>query len=115
MFGDQFGHLKHVDRALTAENCLKACISINIAPVRRILQVVLLNIFPQLFCRFGARKRRRPYYFRKLCTWLQRFHKGWVWLSGHYSVPPQLKLNWLSHRYDIQCWVALYQIHRNNT
>ena len=48
MRGDQFGHLKHIDFAFAAKNRLQFVVGDDIALVGRVLEVVLLNVRPQL-------------------------------------------------------------------
>ena len=55
--GDEFRHLEHGYFALTAEEWLQLVISQDIALVRRILEVMLLDVLPDLLddCTAGHR------------------------------------------------------------
>jgi hypothetical protein len=54
MRGKEFGHFKHSDLRL-AENWFQLGVSVDVAFVRRILQVVRLDIFPNFLRDFSAR------------------------------------------------------------
>ena len=55
MARDELCHLEHGDFALAIENRLQLVIREDVALVRRVLAIVLLNVFPELFDDFGAR------------------------------------------------------------
>jgi hypothetical protein len=54
---DQFGHLEHVDLRLAAEDGLQRGVSLDHPPVLRVLQLVLLDVRPELLGDLGARNR----------------------------------------------------------
>lgn len=45
--GDQLGHLKHVDLSLPVEDRFQSIVSVNLGPLFRILETVLLNVSPE--------------------------------------------------------------------
>ncbi len=49
MSGDELGHLKHVHDVLATEDLFQLVIGLDIAFVGRILEVIGLNVLPQLF------------------------------------------------------------------
>src|SRR5688500_16799430 len=56
---DQLGHLEHVDGGLAAEHRLQRAVRLDHAAVRRVLELVLLDVCPQPLRPFGARNRLR--------------------------------------------------------
>src|SRR4029453_4517867 len=54
---DELRHLEHVDRRLAAKNRFQGGVSVYHAPVFFVLELVLLDIGPQLFGHFGAWER----------------------------------------------------------
>ena len=55
MLADELGHLEHVDRVLV-ENDLQGLVGIDVALVLGILQLVLLDVRPELLDHLGAGK-----------------------------------------------------------
>lgn len=53
---DEFRHLEHGDFVL-AEDCLQFVIREDVALVLRVLEIVFLDVDPDLLCDFGARER----------------------------------------------------------
>lgn len=63
MLGDELRHLKHIDGLFAAEHRLESGISIDVPLVRRILQVILFDINPQLLDYFRPGQGPRADYF----------------------------------------------------
>src|SRR5688572_8412627 len=57
VLADQLRHLEHVDRRLTAEDALQGRIGLDHALVLDVLQLVLLDVGPQLLRDLGPRDR----------------------------------------------------------
>jgi len=55
----QLGHLEHRNLLLAAEHRLQLFVGIDQALVDRVLQLVLLDVIPDLLRDFGARQRGR--------------------------------------------------------
>src|SRR5438034_1767145 len=55
VFADELGHLEHRDLAPAAEDGLQGVVGIDHAPVLGVLQLVSLDIGPELLRHFGAR------------------------------------------------------------
>src|ERR1700687_3201349 len=55
--GDQLGHFEHRHLTLAAENLFQFFVGVDQAPVDRVLQLVLLDVVPDLLGDFGARQR----------------------------------------------------------
>jgi len=54
---DEFGHLEHCNFTLATEHYLELVIREDVALVRRVLKVVLLDVDPKLLDYFGSRHR----------------------------------------------------------
>lgn len=57
---DKLRHLEHRDLALTAEDLLQLLIRQDIALIGRILEVILLDVYPKLFYHLSSRHRTFP-------------------------------------------------------
>lgn len=75
VFVDEFCHFKHVHCFFCAENFLKLLIWIDIALVLRILQVVFLDVRPELFSHFCTWDWCRADYSSEVCARFHRLHK----------------------------------------
>ncbi len=84
MRADQFGHFEHADLIL-AENRLELGICVDHALVRCVLQIVLLDVFPQFFHHFGARQRRGAHDGGQMRRRGERFHERRAGLTGCFS------------------------------
>lgn len=77
MRGDEFGHLEHRDFVL-AEDGAEQVVGEDVALVRRVLEIVLLDIFPKFLDDFGARERARADNRFKLGGEIERLHESWI-------------------------------------
>lgn len=57
---DELRHLEHCHLALTAEDWLQLVIREDVALVRRILEIMLLDVDPKLLDHFGSRHWALP-------------------------------------------------------
>lgn len=71
MGANELRHFEHVDGVL-AENGFEGLIAVDIALVGWILQVLALDIGPELLCDLGARHRTGTYYD---CEFWADFHR----------------------------------------
>src|SRR5206468_8964987 len=85
MLGDELGHLEHVDLALSSEDGLQGVVGIDHSAVLAVLQLVSLDIGPELLGHFGARYRLGAHYFRQHGAWGHGFHECRIGFSllGH--------------------------------
>jgi hypothetical protein len=58
MIRDELRHFEHRHFALAAEHRPELLVGIDEAPIDRVLQLVLLDVVPDLLGDFGARHRR---------------------------------------------------------
>ena len=49
MFGDEFGHFKHIDRFFAVKHFLQVAVGVDVASIGRILKIVAFNIDPKIF------------------------------------------------------------------
>src|SRR5436190_20611872 len=77
----KLGHLEHVDDGLTAEHGLEVLVGLDVPPVLGVLQLVLLDVGPQLLGDFGPRNRLAADHFRQRRTRRHRFHECRVRLA----------------------------------
>src|SRR3989442_15731451 len=82
VLADELGHLEHVDRALAAENGLEGGVGVDVALVLAVLQLVLLDVHPELLDDLGARQRLAADDFGELGAGGQSLHEGGV-CFGH--------------------------------
>lgn len=54
MTRNEFSHFKHGDLFLAAKNGFQFVIRVDIATIRSILQIMLLDVFPDFLCYFSA-------------------------------------------------------------
>ena len=57
---DELGHFEHRDLALAAEDGLQLIVREDVPLIRRILEVVLLNVFPKFLDHLRSRERTLP-------------------------------------------------------
>ena len=57
MAGDQFGHLEHVDLRFAAKDRLQLIVGHDFPLVAGILEIVFLDVIPELLGDFGSRYR----------------------------------------------------------
>src|SRR2546427_351400 len=60
VLGDQLGHLEHADLLLAAEDLLERLVRVDHAAVLAVLELVLLDVFPELLGHLRAWHRLRP-------------------------------------------------------
>ena len=58
---NEFRHLEHCDFTLAAEHLLQLVVSLDVALVGRILEIILLNVLPNLLSNFRTRHRTGPH------------------------------------------------------
>ena len=80
---NKLGHLEHCDFALTAENDLELIVGQNVALIARILQIVRLDILPELFHDLAAGHRALAGDFLKFGREVHRFEECWICCSNH--------------------------------
>src|SRR5262245_33504868 len=86
MFRDKLGHLEHADLLLAAEDLLEAFVRIDYSAVLAVLQLVLLDVVPELLGHLSAWHRLRPDHVGERFARRQRLHKCGArlpFLSGH--------------------------------
>ena len=75
MLRDELCHLEHIDDRLTAEDRLQSRICVDIALILRILEIVLLDIDPELLHDLRARHRALAHDLGEIGAYAHRFHK----------------------------------------
>jgi len=58
--GDELGHLEHRDLILAVEEGAELVVCLDIALILRVLEIVLLNVYPELLNDLGAGHRALP-------------------------------------------------------
>src|SRR5262245_60936640 len=76
-----FGQFEHRDLFFASENCFQFCISIDVTLVLLVLEIVLLDVIPDLFDDLCSRKRLASYYFCQCSAGSKRSHEGCVRFS----------------------------------
>lgn len=87
MFGDEFRHLKHVDRRLAAEHFFEIFVGVDVPLVCRVLKVVLFDVFPELFYDLRPGHRPLPDYRRQFAADVQWLHKSRVGFCHAFIIP----------------------------
>ena len=75
MLGDQLGHLEHIHHFFATENRFQVLISIDVALVLLVLEIMLLDVYPQSLHDFRTGHRSASYYLGQLLTYLHRLHE----------------------------------------
>ena len=78
MYRDELRHLEHVHHILAAEDLLEVRISDDIALVLRVLEILSLDVDPELLNDFRAGHRALSYYRREIGAHRERFHEGGI-------------------------------------
>src|SRR4051812_6144566 len=77
----QLDHLEHVDHRLAAEDRLEVVVGLDVPPVLRILQLVLLDVRPELLGDFRARNGLAADDFRERRARGHRLHERRIRLA----------------------------------
>jgi hypothetical protein len=75
MLGNELGHLEHVDSGLSAEDLLEGGIGVDVALLCRILEILALDVDPELLDHLRAGHRALSYDCREVLADVQRLHK----------------------------------------
>ena len=78
----QLCHLEHGDALLAIKHGLQRIIGIDLRSLLGVLELVLLDVVPELFGEFTARKRLRADNFGQSFVGLDGLHKSWVNFAG---------------------------------
>lgn len=76
---DQLGHLEHIDLAFTAEDRFELGVGDDHGPLVGVLEVVPLNVGPELFGDLGSWNRLGADDGREHVVGLHRFHEAGGW------------------------------------
>ncbi len=90
MLRDQLRHLEHRDLGFS-EDRLQVRVGVDVPSVLFILQVVLLDVFPELLDYLSARKHLGPDDLREGVAGGQRFHESRIYFFCHGAVSPLVK------------------------
>ena len=86
MSGDELCHLEHGHFALATEEGLELLVREDVALVRRILEIILLDVLPELLDYLTARHRPRAGNRLELRRELHRLQECWICFSNHSDV-----------------------------
>src|SRR5688572_3541520 len=75
----ELGHVEHRDLGLAAEHRLQLLVGVDHAAVVLVLQIVLLDVVPELLRHLGARDRGGANHWCKRCRRGHGLHEGRVW------------------------------------
>ena len=75
MLADELGHLEHIDDLLACEHGLERLIRIDVALVLGVLELILLDVGPELLDDFAAGHRTFADHRCEFLADLHRFHE----------------------------------------
>lgn len=83
MLGNEFRHLEHIDDILPAKDFFQAGISIDVALVFFVLEIMALDVSPEFFDDIRSGHRAAADYGRQILADVHRLHKRRIYLLRH--------------------------------
>ena len=75
MLRHELGHFKHIDHALPSKHRLQRRVGVDIAFIFRVLEIMALDVYPELFYDLRPWHRTFPNDCGKLGTYVQWLHE----------------------------------------